>query len=226
MKDSKMENEEIFYLQIYKRILIIVFDIFICGATIFSIIIKWDYSYFFLIYIVIFIPFTLWVFVKYTFTYNQIIIKYPLLREQKILLKEIDGFSLMKNTHNSYMIFYSKEKRKIIMINDKIIKTKINNLIENNYDGIKNRNINLIKTSGLICFLKRNKNAVFYRDKFTINEKEYYYKTNIKDIKYLDYTTLDYKLKTIIIKTDDDKVIQINNIGLYEYLLKEIKLKN
>jgi activator of 2-hydroxyglutaryl-CoA dehydratase len=174
---------------------------------------------------------TIVIFVKYIFTEEEIIIKYPLLKEQTYFIENIIGLDFERIGSENLFIIYFENKKLKMEFSDKRFKEKINKFYEANKSRIIEKNIETIKTNGFIVFLSKSK-YVFYNNRVEISGKKrgrYYYDKDIKSIIFFEIVGQFKRLD--IVTNDNHKIRLLNNkcksgMGLFEFLIDNIKYPN
>ena len=217
---------------LFSRVIIWFFNIFCIYNFGLGVITK-DIQYIFIsIIIMMFLFFlTIVIFVKYIFTEKEIIIKYPLLKEQIYFIENIIGLDFERIGAENWFIIYFKNKKIKMEFAGKKFREKVNKFYEDNKNKIKEKNIEIIKMEGFVVFLSKNK-YVFYNNRIEISGKKigkYYYDKDIISIKYFEIVGQFKRLD--IITNDNHKIKLLNNkcksgIGLFEFLMENVKCHN
>ena len=223
---------------IYKRplslkIIIWFFYIFCIYGIMLGIITK-DFNFVFMpiIGIMVLSVFMIVVYVKYIFSDDKIIIKYPLLREREYLINNIVGYESQRIQSEYRFIIYFNNKQKIKMeVSRKKLEELIKIFSEKYYKTIVDKNIETIKTNGFEVNIRKNKLLFFSNRVEVIGKinKIYYYDKDIENIKYLEIIN---HIKRLDILTKDKYLIKLfsdkcmGGLGLFEYLNGMVKCHN
>jgi hypothetical protein len=172
------------------------------------------------------------VYVKYIFSNDKIIIKYPFLHEKEYIINNIVGYESQRIQAENRFIIYFNNKQKVKMeISRKKLEELIKTFSEKYYKIIVDKNIETIKTNGFEVNIGRNK-LVFFSNRIEVVgkiNKIYYYDKDIENIKYFEIINQSKRLDIItkdkyLIKLLSDKCM--GGLGLFEYLNDMIKCHN
>ena len=159
--------------------------------------------------------------IRYNFQKEIVSYKYPFFSEKSYKINEIIGwkFTYLKNA-NTFDVFF-ENKMLSIDISSKKSREVINNFINDNYDIIKNHNIEKIKTEGYTVKINKKSSIIFYEnDLMLVNYKN-------KNYPYSDIVGINIDagwIGTVNIFMKDGNKIKFNSfhckggIGLFEYL--------
>ncbi|MCL2293652.1 MAG: hypothetical protein FWC36_02135 [Spirochaetes bacterium] len=184
------------------------------GADIYGILFLTFFSILWLVCFYIFL-------VKYNFSKYFIRCKYPFLPEREYKINEIIGWNIPSRT--AFIIYFESKKLKIDMSSKKSGYI-INSFINENYDIIKERNIEKIKTEGYSVKVNKNSSIVFHENDFTLNN---YKKQNTiylySDIQSLDWNyNINFFVAVIHMKNGNKIKFNTNHsrggIGLFEFI--------
>jgi hypothetical protein len=114
---------------------------------------------------------TIIVYVKYIFTDDLIIIKYPFMAGKKYFIKDIIGFDSNRVKSESWFIIYFDNKKIKMEVSGKRFKEKVKNFSEKYYNIICEKNIERIKSSGFEVILSKTK-LVFFDNRMEIFGKK------------------------------------------------------
>jgi hypothetical protein len=178
----------------------------------------------FLFFDVLFLSILYTYFIKYTFLKDVIIRKYPFFPEKKYKINEIIGWQFtIVSGDNLFLLFFDKKYLSIELSSKESIQI-INKFVNDNYDIVKNRNIEKIKINGYQVVLNKKSSIIFYEYNFELIN---YKKMNRKYL-YSDILSIDIKgdilFGSVKIIMKDNKKIKFMNyyckggIGLFEYL--------
>jgi hypothetical protein len=169
--------------------------------------------------------------VKYIFTDDKIIIKYPFKKENIYPIEEIIGLELYgKKTENWFIVYFADKKIKLDTDVRKF-REKAKIFYEKYYKTICERNIETIKTKGFEVIIAK-KRLIFFNNRIEITgkiEKMYFYNKDIVNIQYYEMVE---QFKRIDIQTKDKYKIKLLSYkckggnGLFEYLRTIIKCSN
>ena len=218
-----MDNKKLF-LPIFYRIFMILWGLFCFYGLIYFVLIKREDKnivlFVFGIMIIIFIPLTILMFVNYNFSKDEIIVKYPFIKEKKIFINDIIGYVLQENGENSNFKIYTDSESISVMVNGKKIKNALLEFMKEYNESIRNKNILELNTTGINITINNETQIHFHIDYLEIikngNKISYFY--NELQAKYL-------LNNIIVLKTENDVKIKINiwkcrgRFGLFEYLI-------
>ena len=217
-----MENRKI-YLPIFFRAFMIFFDLFCLYVLIFFLISidegKNITLFVFGILFSICLPLTILSFVGYTFSKEEIIVKYPFLKMKKCFTKDIIGYILQESSDSTSFRIYTNQTILSIMISGKNIRNAVMEFMNEYYEKIKFKNMEELKNNGILIHKNRWNQIHFYTEYLKLIKKEDIEKYYYKDLK------VKYIYNNIIkFVTKDNKKIRFNiwqcrgRIGLFEYL--------
>jgi hypothetical protein len=232
-------NSKIIVQPLWSKILLIIIDLFLIVVLIKSIpdrgfILK--YHILFILFLTIFVFLTISAFIEYQFNYYYISVKYPFGIIKKYDMDDVIGYKFETNNESGGLIFciYVENKTLYITLSGSKSENIALEFFNNNYEKIKNKNIEKIINGVMEINLNKRKKYIFYKEKFEqiINKKVnvYYYDKDISriEIKRFKLKKLfgknTFETKTLVMQTYDDKKIKLSDhkckggIGLFEYL--------
>jgi hypothetical protein len=217
-----MENKNI-YLPIVFRVIMIILDLFCLYGFIFFLV-STDENinivlFVFGIMFLIFFPLTILVFVSYTFSKEEIIVKYPFLKMKKCFTNDIIGYILQESSEGINFRIYTNQIILSIMVNGKNIRNAVTEFMIEYYEKIKSKNIEELENKGIFIYKNKSNQIHFYMEYLELIKKGNIEKYNYKDLK------VKYMYNNIIkFVSKDNKKIVFNiwqcrgRIGLFEYL--------
>ena len=225
-------EKQVFKRSLFLRIIVCFFIVFgIFGIILTFIAKEYKLIYIPIIFLLIFFCLAVVSFVKYVFTKDEIIFKYPLFKEKKYKINDIIGLEFVRiNAENWFIIYFENSKIKI-EYSGKIFKEKIIEFYEDNKNKIIVKNIDKINNNGFAVTLSKNK-LIFFNNRIEIigkNNKTYYFDRDIKSIKSFEIVRIS---KIINIVTNDNFKIKLisdkckGGMGLFEYLMKNVNQTN
>jgi len=221
-------EKKIIYLPIGYRILsIFLFMFFLYGTIFFIIENEYIGALLFFLGLLGFTFLLIMIFVHYIFTNDKICIKIPFFKKSECKINDIIGYNLFAMNSQTVFFIYTKEKYFIIQYTGKKIKNEIKVFIKNNYEKIKNKNIEELNNSGIEVKISKNKYIKCFTEYLEIFNKETKERYNYEELipKHLNI----YNINLI---TKEKKKIYFNlhqckgKIGFFEYLInyKWVKL--
>jgi hypothetical protein len=227
-----MRDNETYFLPLYERIFSIIIGVFPLYLIYYSVTLDLsDSKYILLIVsIILFLGilfFIEMIFVKYIFKEDEIIVKFPFLKEQICCINKIIGFAFLSIKGESSLNIYTEKNRITIKLEGKKLKQKIIEFINNNYNIVSNKNIKEMEEHGIEYFNKKTEKIIFFKDKIEIYKGDikvnnYFFNKDIKSIKNSSFQFLT-------LYTNDNKKISINiykikgRFGLFEYIIGKYK---
>jgi hypothetical protein len=216
-----MEKRKL-YLPIFFRAIMIFFDLFCLYNLIFFFVsTDEDKNIILFVYGILFsicLPLTILSFVSYTFSKEEIIIKYPFLKMKKCFTKDIMGYVLLENSEDSNFSIYTNQTILSIIVSGKKIRNAVMEFMNEYYEKIKFINMEELKNNGILILKNRWNQIHFYTEYLKLIKKEdiekYYYK-DLK-VKYISNNIINFVTK-------ENKKIRFNiwqcrgRIGLFEY---------
>jgi hypothetical protein len=230
LEGTLMRNSETYFLPLHGRIFSIIIGLLSLYFIYYFITSDSNDSKYILLFIsiILFLGILVFieiVFVKYIFKDNEIIVKFPFIKEQVCCINKIIGFAFLNIKGESSINIYTLKNKITIRSEGKKLKQKIIEFINNNYNIIKDRNMKEMEKYGIEYFNKKKEKIIFFNDKIEI------FKSNIKINSY----SLDKDIKSIkvfnsqilTLYTNDNKKIGINiyklkgRFGLFEYIMRK-----